>query len=197
MKMTVTPTPLRGVVLIDPEQHPDPRGFFLETWNARDFAAAGFHLNFVQDSHSRSVRGVLRGLHFQDSRAPLDKLVRCTAGRIFDVAVDLRAGSPTFGRWFGVELSAQNHRQIFIPAGFAHGFQALSELAEVQYKQTGYYMPEAEGTVAWNDPEIGIEWPLVEPTLSDRDRLGVSLQDYARRPAFIYAGEPTPTSTGS
>jgi dTDP-4-dehydrorhamnose 3,5-epimerase len=186
MKMTVLPTHLDGVLLIDPAHHPDQRGFFLETWNARDFAAAGIKLRFVQDSHSRSARGVLRGLHYQDARAPLDKLVRCTLGSIYDVAVDLRGGSPTFGRWCGVELAADNQRQILIPAGFAHGFQALSEFAEVQYKQTGYYTPEAEASIAWNDPDIGVQWPLADPTLSERDKHGMSWKEYARQPAFTF-----------
>jgi dTDP-4-dehydrorhamnose 3,5-epimerase len=186
MKLTVIPTLLDGVLLIDPQVFPDGRGFFMETWNARDFAAAGLPADFVQDSHSRSARGVLRGLHYQDTRAPLAKLVRCTAGAIFDVAVDLRVGSPTFGRWVGAELSAENKRQMLVPEGFAHGFQALSEMVEVQYKQTGYYAPETEGTVAWNDPEIGIEWPIPEPTLSSRDRQAQSLEEYRRRPAFKY-----------
>ena len=186
MRFTVTRTPLDGVILIDPEFFPDGRGFFYETWNARDFAAAGLPANFVQASHSRSARGVLRGLHYQDTRAPLAKLVRCTVGAIFDVAVDLQMGSPTFGRWTGAELSAENKRQIFIPEGFAHGFQALADMVEVQYKQTGYYAPETEGTVAWNDPEIGIAWPIPEPTLSPRDRQARSLEDYRRNPAFKF-----------
>jgi|SRR5918993_1590093 dTDP-4-dehydrorhamnose 3,5-epimerase len=186
MDITVTTTPLDGVVLIQPHVYPDARGFFLETWNARDFAAAGLPEAFVQDSHSRSTRGVLRGLHYQDSTAPLGKLVRCTVGSIFDVAVDLRSGSPTFGQWAGAELSADNKLQIYIPPGFAHGFQATSEIVEVQYKQTGYYTPSAEGTIAWNDPDVGVAWPLTEPILSGRDQQGTSFEDYAQRPVFHY-----------
>ena len=186
MHLSVTPTSLDGVVLIQPRVFPDARGFFLETWNARDFADAGLPDNFVQDSHSRSTRGVLRGLHYQDGSAPLGKLVRCTVGSIFDVAIDLRAGSPTFGRWMGAELSADNKLQIYIPPGFAHGFQAISEIVEVQYKQTGYYMPSAEGTIAWNDPDIGVTWPVPDPILSGRDQQGTSFKDYARRPIFQY-----------
>jgi dTDP-4-dehydrorhamnose 3,5-epimerase len=187
MKITVTQTPLPGVLLIDTPFHYDERGFFLEAWHARDYAAAGVDARFVQHNHSRSQRGVLRGLHFQDMRAPLDKLVRCTSGRIFDVAVDLRSGSPTFGRWFGAELTAENARQLFVPVGFAHGFQALTDIAEVQYKQTGYYAPETEISVAWDDPEIGVEWPLRDPLLSDRDRArAISLKEYAKAPAFVY-----------
>jgi len=186
MDLTVTPTPLDGVVLIQPHVYPDARGFFLETWNARDFAAAGLPEHFVQDSHSRSTRGVLRGLHYQDSTAPLGKLVRCTVGSIFDVAVDLRSGSPTFGQWAGAELSADNKLQIFIPAGFAHGFQATSEIVEVQYKQTGYYTPSAEGTIAWNDPHVGVAWPIDAPILSGRDQQGTPFEDYAQRPVFHF-----------
>jgi dTDP-4-dehydrorhamnose 3,5-epimerase len=186
MKLTVTPTPLDGVLLIDTAYVQDARGFFLESYHQRDYAAAGLTRTFVQDNHSRSEQGVLRGLHYQDLTAPLDKLVRCTLGAIFDVAVDLRVGSPTFGRWTAIELSQENKRQIYIPAGFAHGFQALSESAEVQYKQTGFYHHEAEGTIAWNDPDLAIAWPLGEPTLSARDQRGASLRDYAAHPAFRY-----------
>jgi dTDP-4-dehydrorhamnose 3,5-epimerase len=187
MDLTVLPTPLDGVVLIQPRVFADARGFFLETWSARDFAAAGLPGAFVQDSHSRSTRGVLRGLHYQDSTAPLGKLVRCTVGSIFDVAIDLRAGSPTFGKWTGAELSAENKVQIYIPPGFAHGFQATSEAVEVQYKQTGYYTPAAEGTIAWNDPAVGVTWPVADPILSGRDQQGTSFKDYADRPVFHYA----------
>ena len=186
MDLTLTPTPLDGVVLIQPHVYADARGFFLETWNARDFAAAGLPEDFVQDSHSRSTRGVLRGLHYQDATAPLAKLVRCTVGSIFDVAVDLRSGSPTFGQWAGAELSADNKLQIFIPAGFAHGFQATSEVVEVQYKQTGYYTPSAEGTIAWNDPHVDVAWPIDEPILSGHDQQGTRFEDYAQRPVFHY-----------
>jgi len=129
---------------------------------------------------------VLRGLHFQDMTAPLGKLVRCTAGRIFDVAVDLRAGSPAFGRWTSVELTEENARQLWVPVGFAHGFQALTDHVEVQYRQTGYYAPQAETCIAWDDPDIGVAWPLPDTLLSDRDRGGRSLQDYVAAPAFVY-----------
>jgi len=186
MQITVTRTPLEGVLLVDTPYTRDERGFFLEAWNARDYAAAGIAVQFVQDNHSRSQRGVLRGLHFQDMSAPLVKLVRCTAGRIYDVAVDLRVGSPTFGRWFATELTAENARQIFVPVGFAHGFQALTEFVEVQYKQSGFYAAAADTSVAWNDPEIGVTWPLPDPILSERDRRGMSLAEYRRRPAFRF-----------
>ncbi len=186
MKLTVTRTPLDGVVFIDTEFFADERGFFMESWHQRDFARAGLTATFVQENHSRSTRGVIRGLHYQDMRAPLAKLVRCTVGSIFDVAVDLRVGSPSFGRWVSVELSAGNKRQILIPEGFAHGFQALSEAVEVQYKQTGFYTPEAEAVLIWNDPDIGIAWPVPDPAVSARDGRGMSLAAYREKPAFSY-----------
>lgn len=186
MKITVTNTPLAGVVLIDTKFFQDERGFFIESWHQRDYADAGLALTFVQEGHSRSARGVLRGLHYQDSTAPMGKLVRCTVGKILDVAVDLRVGSPTFGKWVGVELTADNKRQIYVPEGFAHGFQALSDVVEVQYKQTGFYTPASEGTVSWNDPDIGVEWPIADPVLSDRDKRAMSLKAYQEKPAFKY-----------
>ncbi len=187
MKITITQTPLSGVVFIDTHFFQDDRGFFIETWHQRDYAQAGLTMSFVQEGHSRSGRGVLRGLHYQDMTAPMGKLVRCTLGRIFDVAVDLRVGSPTFGKWVSVELTADNKRQIYVPEGFAHGFQALSDVVEVQYKQTGFYTPASEGTIAWNDPDVGVEWPIPEPTLSERDKRGMSLKSYLQKPAFTYS----------
>jgi dTDP-4-dehydrorhamnose 3,5-epimerase len=184
MKTHVSETPLPDLVVVDIDFFQDERGFFMESWNQRDFAEAGLDLRFVQEGHSRSGRGVLRGLHYQDRTAPMGKLLRCTVGSIFDVAVDLRMSSPTFGRWFGIELSAENKRQLYVPEGFAHGFATLSDAAEVQYKQTGFYTPSSEGTLAWNDPEVGIEWPIRDPVLSQRDQNGMSLQDYRRSPAF-------------
>ncbi|RPJ78668.1 MAG: dTDP-4-dehydrorhamnose 3,5-epimerase [Acidobacteria bacterium] len=184
MKTTLVPTPLAGLVVVETAPVPDDRGFFVEIWNRRDFAAAGIDVDFVQDNHSRSAARVLRGLHYQDRSAPLAKLVRCTRGSIFDVGVDIRAGSPTFGKWFGIELSAENMRQFFLPAGFAHGFLTLSDVAEVQYKQTGYYVRAAEGNIAWNDPEICIAWPIGDPVLSPRDREAMSFREYRARPAF-------------
>lgn len=185
MKTHVTQTPLKGLVLIDIDFFQDERGFFIESWHKRDFAAAGLDIDFVQEGHSRSSYGVLRGMHYQDLTAPMGKLLRCIVGRIFDVAIDLQVSSPTFGKWFSVELSADNKRQIYIPPGFAHGFATLSDSAEVQYKQTGYYKPSSEGTVAWNDPDVGIQWPITNPILSKRDQNGMSLKDYLKRPAFI------------
>jgi dTDP-4-dehydrorhamnose 3,5-epimerase len=184
MKTRVTPTPLAGLVVVDIEHYQDDRGFFLESWNKRDFADAGLPYEFVQDSHSASRYGVLRGMHYQDMRAPLGKLVRCTVGRMLDVAIDLRIKSPTFGRWFSIELTAENKRLVYVPVGFAHGFATLSDHCEVQYKQTGYYRPETENGIAWNDPDIGIVWPYDSPVLSRRDQHQMSLRDYRIAPAF-------------
>lgn len=184
MKTTLTRTPLDGVLVVEIDWFEDERGFFMESWNQRDFREAGLDATFVQENHSRSAKNVLRGLHYQDMRAPLGKLVRCTAGRIFDLAVDLRSGSKTFGGWFALELSAENKKQLWIPAGFGHGFQTLSEIAEVQYKQTGYYRPDAEGGVAWDDPDLGIEWPIGNPIVSMRDRQHPSFAAYRNDPAF-------------
>lgn len=184
MPFSFNSTPLDGVLLIEPSAFKDERGFFYESWRDDAFAAAGVAATFVQENHSRSGAGVLRGLHYQDMRAPMAKLVRCTAGRLFDVAVDLRAGSATLGKWFGVELSAENKRQIFIPIGFAHGLQALSDGTEVQYKQTAYYAPVCERVLQWDDPDVGIQWPMPVPHLSPRDRAGHTLAQYLKEPAF-------------
>ncbi len=184
MDITVTPTKLDGVVLIDTDYFRDERGFFIENWHKRTYAEHGLELEFVQDNHSRSAFGVLRGLHYQDTTAPMGKLVRCTGGTILDVAVDIRVSSSTFGQWVAAELSAENMRQIYVPEGFAHGFVTLSDFAEVQYKCTGPYTPPSEGTIAWNDPDVGIAWPVREPLLSARDQKGASLKDYRRNPAF-------------
>src|SRR5438132_7516431 len=163
MKTHVTTTFISGLVIVNIDYPRDERGFFIESWHKKDFAEAGLPFEFVQDSHSRSRYRVLRGLHYQDMRAPMAKLVRCTVGKILDVAVDLRMSSPTLGKWFKIELSSENNTQLFIPIGFAHGFAALSDVCEVQYKQTGYYHPEAEGGIAWNDPELGVPWPFQDP----------------------------------
>jgi dTDP-4-dehydrorhamnose 3,5-epimerase len=192
LAITVSPTPLEGVLLVDPDFFSDERGFFLESYHRQRFAESGIPDEFVQDNHSRSHANVLRGIHYQDLTAPMGKLLRCTQGGVFDVAVDLRAGAPTFGKWFGVELTATNMRQIWIPPGFGHAFLTLADGSEVQYKCTGYYTPSAEGAVAWNDPEIGIEWPVRDPIVSDRDAKAMSLREYLQRPAFTYppAGRP-------
>jgi dTDP-4-dehydrorhamnose 3,5-epimerase len=171
--MHVVPTEIPGVVILEPKVFGDDRGFFFESFNARTFAAAiGTDVTFVQDNHSRSRRGVLRGLHYQVER-PQGKLVRVVAGVIFDVAVDIRRGSPTFGRWTGVELSADTKRQLWVPPGLAHGFVVQSETAEVLYKTTDYYAPEHERTLRWDDPDLAIDWGLTEPPLvSEKDARG-------------------------
>ena len=175
--MIVTRTEVPDVLLLEPKVFGDARGFFLESWNERAFAAAGVRAGFVQDNHSRSARGVLRGIHYQ-LRQPQGKLVRVVAGEVFDVAVDLRRASPTFGRWIGQRLSAENKRLLWVPPGFGHGFLVLSESADFLYKTTDYYAAEHERAVAWNDPDLAIEWPLEgTPTLSDRDSRAPRLRD--------------------
>jgi dTDP-4-dehydrorhamnose 3,5-epimerase len=170
--MKVTPTALPDVILIDPRVFEDDRGLFYESYNRRALAEAGIDAVFVQDNHSVSERNVVRALHYQ-IRQPQGKLVRCVAGEIFDVAVDLRRSSPTFGRWVGTVLSAANKRQKWIPAGFAHGFSVISDSAEVLYKTTDYYAPEFERTIMWNDPTLAIDWPIDgEPRLSPKDQQG-------------------------
>jgi dTDP-4-dehydrorhamnose 3,5-epimerase len=173
------PLAIPAVVLVRPKVHGDGRGFFMETWHKRKFAAAGIDVDFVQDNHSASARGVLRGLHYQLT-GPQGKLVRAIAGEVFDVAVDLRRSSPTFGRWVAARLSAENKDMLWVPAGFAHGFLTLSERAEVIYKCTALYAPEDERVIAWNDPEVGIDWPLpagATPTLSKKDAAAERLRD--------------------
>jgi len=184
MKTRLIKTPLKDLVVVEIDHFQDERGFFIESWQKRDFVQAGLDVEFVQENHSRSKYGVLRGLHYQDMTAPMAKLVRCIVGAIFDVAVDLRTSSPTFGQWFGVELTADNKKQFYVPVGFAHGFATLSRYADVLYKQTEFYTPSAEGTVAWNDPDVGIEWPIKDPILSKRDQHGMSLKGYLENPAF-------------
>jgi dTDP-4-dehydrorhamnose 3,5-epimerase len=184
MDIHVTPTKLDGVVIVDTDFFRDERGFFIEVYHKQRYAEHGLEYDFVQDNHSRSARGVLRGFHYQDMTAPMSKLVRCTVGAVLDVAVDLRVGSPTFGQWAAVELSADNMRQVMVPEGFGHAFLTLSDFAEVHYKCTGLYDPPSEGTVAWNDPDIGVEWPVANPVLSNRDQDGMSLKQYLERPAF-------------
>jgi dTDP-4-dehydrorhamnose 3,5-epimerase len=166
--MRFTPTRLPGVILIEPDVHRDPRGFFLETYHEEKYRDGGIPLRFVQDNHSHSVKGTLRGLHAQVRRAQ-GKLVRAVDGQMFDVAVDIRRGSPHFAKWVGVHLSGDNFRQLYIPPGFAHGFCVLSAEVNVEYKCTDFYSREDEIGIAWNDPEIGIEWPLQEPIISEKD----------------------------
>jgi dTDP-4-dehydrorhamnose 3,5-epimerase len=167
--MTVRETALPGVLVVEPRVFGDDRGFFLERYHAERYAEAGVGARFVQDNHSRSRRGTLRGLHFQRSY-PQGKLVEVARGHVWDVVLDLRAGSPTFGRWEGHDLSDETHRQLWVPPGFAHGFCVLSETADVLYKCTDVYRPDDEGGVAWDDPALGIDWPVERPTLSDKDR---------------------------
>jgi dTDP-4-dehydrorhamnose 3,5-epimerase len=173
----VTRTALEGVLIVEPKVFEDERGFFLESYNERVFAeATGVTPRFVQDNHSKSARGVLRGLHYQVVR-PQGKLVRAAAGSLLDVAVDLRRSSPTLGRHVAVELSADNRRQLWIPAGFGHGFVVLSETAELLYKTTEYWYPEHDRTLAWNDPDLGIDWRVTTPTLSTKDQQGRRLAE--------------------
>jgi dTDP-4-dehydrorhamnose 3,5-epimerase len=175
--------PMQGPLLITPQLFGDNRGFFFESWNQRRFdEAVGEPITFSQDNHSRSSRGVLRGLHYQLQPEPQGKLVRCSAGTIFDVAVDLRRSSPTFGQWVGAELSATNHRQLWVPVGFAHGFLTLSEAAEVLYKASGYWSKACERSLRWNDPHLAIAWPLeqlagLEPLLAAKDAAAPTLAE--------------------
>lgn len=176
--MNVIECPLPGLLVIEPKVFGDDRGFFLESWNSATFKAAGLDLTFVQDNHSRSQKGVLRGMHFQNPE-PQGKLVRVVRGAVFDAVVDLRRSSPTFGQWYGVELSAANHRMFWVPEGFAHGFLTLENDTDFLYKCTAPYIPANEASLAWDDKSVGIEWPLhgKEPILSGKDRDGVALTD--------------------
>jgi dTDP-4-dehydrorhamnose 3,5-epimerase len=186
MHTHIVTTELEGVLIVDVDYPRDERGFFVEVFHQARFQALGIDLAFVQDNHSRSRRGVLRGLHFQDARAPQAKLVRCARGAIFDVVVDIRVGAPTFGRWVGVELSDDNMRQILVPVGFAHGFAVLSDVADVQYKCSAYYDGASDSGIRWDDPDIGVAWPIRDPLLSNRDRGAQTLAGYLERPAFRY-----------
>lgn len=186
--MNVLPTPLPGVVVIEPKVLGDARGFFVETFREEALRAAGIDVTFVQDNQSRSRRGVLRGLHYQLVQ-PQGKLVRVAAGRVFDVAVDVRVGSPHFGRWHGEILDDVTHRQMYVPPGFAHGFVVLSETADFVYKCSDYYHPASEQCIAWNDPDIGIAWPLADaPSLSAKDQAGPRLCDQPRERLPVFAG---------
>lgn len=176
--MNIIETDIPGLVIIEPRVFGDARGFFMETWNDAVFRESGLSLSFVQDNHSHSQKGVLRGLHFQNPGAQ-GKLIRVSRGAVFDVAVDLRWSSPHFGKWVGVELSAQNHRMLWVPKGFAHGFLTLEDDTDFMYKCTAPYAPEAEHTLAWNDPALGIDWPLqdIVPIVSDKDERGILLAE--------------------
>lgn len=176
-QIKVTKCPIEGLCIIEPAVHGDSRGYFMETYNRQDMLAAGLDMVFVQDNQSMSVKGVLRGLHFQKEH-PQGKLVRVIKGRVFDVAVDLRSGSPTFGAWHGAELSEENKKQFYIPEGFAHGFLVLSDTAEFCYKCTDFYHPGDEGGLAWNDPAIGIQWPeVLGQYTGTADAVGYTLAD--------------------
>lgn len=176
--MNIIPTDIEGLVIIEPRVFGDDRGFFMESWNRKTFADLGLDLDFVQDNHSRSAKGVLRGLHYQQPN-PQGKLVRVTAGRAWDVAVDLRAGSATYGKWAGVELSGQNKRMFWVPPRFAHGFVSLEDGTDFLYKCTDFYDPANEHSLMWNDPEVGIEWPLegIDLQLSAKDMVGKPLNE--------------------
>jgi dTDP-4-dehydrorhamnose 3,5-epimerase len=185
MQITIESTHLRDVVVIVPDIFQDSRGFFSETFRADQFESLGLPTEFVQDNHSRSARGVVRGLHFQ-WEPPMGKLMRVTMGRAFLVAVDIRKGSPTLGKWVGVEASAENRRSVWAPAGFARGFCALTDATEIQYKCTGIYNGKAESAIRWNDPTIGIEWPLTDVVVSEKDRNARSLEEWLASPESDY-----------
>ena len=191
MTLAVHRTALDGVLLIEPTIRRDERGFFLESYQQREYRAAGIEQVFVQDNFSRSRQGVLRGFHLQDASAPMAKLVRCVRGRVLDVAVDLRAGSPTFGRHVIEELDEERMLQLLVPVGFGHAFLALSEWADLEYRCSGFYTPAAERVVAWDDPQIGIRWPIARLIVSERDRHGMSLAEYLAAPAFEFSPSPS------
>lgn len=177
MSLKITETNLPGVVIIEPRVFTDPRGFFLETFNGSKYGACGIPETFVQDNHSQSSKGILRGMHYQITQ-PQGKLIYVVSGEIFDVAVDIRQGSPTFGQWAGVTLSGENKRQLYIPEGFAHGFCVLSDTVDVIYKCTDFYSPEGERGIAWDDPEINIDWPIdAAPLLSEKDKKNLKLSE--------------------
>ncbi|PKO20219.1 MAG: dTDP-4-dehydrorhamnose 3,5-epimerase [Chloroflexi bacterium HGW-Chloroflexi-1] len=186
--MQVEATALPGVLVITPRVFSDPRGFFFESYSQKKFQEHGIDTVFVQDNHSRSARGTLRGLHFQLPPVAQVKLIRVVRGAIWDVAVDIRAGSPTFGQWVGMELSAENFRQLYIPIGFAHGFCVLSDEAEVLYKTSDFYSSTHEKGIAWNDPALHVAWPLAAPLLSARDQRAGALADYLADTPFVYEG---------
>ena len=188
--MNVIHTELEGVLIVEPKVFGDARGFFMESWNARRYEAHGIATSFVQDNFSLSARGVLRGLHFQNP-APQGKLVSVLQGSVFDVAVDLRRGAPTFGKWTAVELSSENRRQLFVPEGFAHGFLVTSETALVHYKCTGFYVPESEVGIRWDYPDLANTWPESHPILSPKDAAAALLRDLPPERLFDYAPVPS------
>ena len=176
--MKITETKLNGVVIIEPDVFGDNRGFFMESWNKKKMEEAGLYYDFVQDNYSKStVKGTLRGIHFQKGNKAQAKLVRCVKGAVLDVAVDLRQNSPTFKQWVGVELSEENKKQLLIPRGFGHGFVTLTDDVEFLYKADNYYAPEADAGIRWNDPDIGVEWGVESPILSEKDKKNPFLKD--------------------
>lgn len=181
--MDVIETLLPGVLLLQPKVYADTRGFFMETYHLQRFREIGIDLPFVQDNHSRSARGVLRGLHYQEPHAQ-GKLVRCSGGALFDVVVDVRVGSPQFGKWAAVELNEENKQMLWVPPGFAHGFLAMTEGADLIYKCTAFYHPESDRSVLWNDPDLGIEWPIAAPQLSPKDAAAPRLKDAKVLPRY-------------
>jgi dTDP-4-dehydrorhamnose 3,5-epimerase len=181
MDIRVESRHLEDVVVLVPDSFQDSRGFFMETFRADQFEALGLPYHFVQDNHSRSAKGVVRGLHFQWD-PPMGKLMRVSLGSAFLIAVDIRKGSPTLGQWFGIEVSAENRRQLWAPAGFARGFCVLSEVAEIQYKCTGLYNSKGEAGIRWNDPRIGVQWPVEQPQLSQKDRDAQTLEEWLAKP---------------
>jgi dTDP-4-dehydrorhamnose 3,5-epimerase len=183
MKFSFTKTEVPDVVLVEHEIFKDARGFFVESYKEQDFREYGIP-PFVQDNHSRSTRGILRGLHYQKEPASIGKLVRCLRGKIFDVAIDMRTGSPSYGKWVGVELTEDNNKMLYVPPGFGHGFCVLSDIADVFYKMTGYYSHEHDRGILWNDPDIGIRWPIAEPQLSAKDAKAPRLKDSDNN--FVY-----------
>ena len=187
MPLTFKRLEIPGLVLIEPKVFEDGRGFFMETYKAPDFVAAGIKVNFVQENHSRSSKGVLRGLHYQNPPLAQGKLVRVVRGQVFDVAVDIRKGSPTWGKWVGVILSEENRNSLYVPAGLAHGFCVLSKIAEVIYKATAVYSAESEAGIIWNDEDLNIDWPVRQPILSDKDKKWPSLKNADIK--FYYAEE--------
>jgi dTDP-4-dehydrorhamnose 3,5-epimerase len=184
--MIVETTPLPGVLLIKPDVFGDARGFFLESWNRRRYAEAGLDKDFVQDNVSLSRRGILRGLHCQNPN-PQGKLVQVLQGEVYDVAVDIRLGSPTFGQWFGAYLNDENRHQLYVPEGFAHGFCVTGETALFSYKCTDFYNPSAEFSLRWDDPDLGIDWPIKNPALSAKDQAGLFLKDFPRESLPVWS----------
>jgi len=184
MKTKIVKTDIEDLVIVEIDFFRDERGFFIEPWNQRDFQQARLDFTFVQEGHSGSQANVLRGLHYQNMTAPMGKLVSCIKGEVFDVAVDLRTKSKTFGKWYGTKLDDKDKKQLYVPIGFAHGFAVIGDWAEIHYKQTGYYNPDSEVVIAYNDQDLAIDWPIKNPILSDKDKKGISLKDYKKNPDF-------------